>query len=286
MIVVQSKTLAASGIYGEAAKVDEVLYSLKGPKTLFEMTWEEVAEALEETDIVLIPVGSTEQHGPHLPLGNDAMQGRETARRVASKLGQEGITVVVGPTIPFGIAPYHMAFPGTIRLSHSTLKSVIKEVCLSLYHHGFRKIALLLSHGGNFGTMLVAAEELVQETDAQVVVLNWWRALMAQYPQMLKSKRPEGHGGEGETARMLATHPELVEMERARVFYSEKADKMDSFDLHPALGGGVYYPERDLKETTECGSAGNPTLATRETGEKQWEATTDWICRIIKRDLV
>ena len=74
--------------------------------------------------------------------------------------------MVVGPTIPFGVAPYHMSFPGTFNLRFDTLKALIKEVCFSLHKHGFRKFVLILGHGGNFPTMQVAAQEIVAETGA------------------------------------------------------------------------------------------------------------------------
>jgi len=80
------------------------------------MTWEEAEEALQETDIVVLPIGSTEQHGPHLPLGNDALQVRERARRIVVKLEEMGVKAVAGPLIPFRTASYDMSFPCTIYL--------------------------------------------------------------------------------------------------------------------------------------------------------------------------
>jgi creatinine amidohydrolase len=265
---------------------EEILYTVKGPKSLPDMTWAEVAEILEETDTVIVPVASTEQHGPHLPLATDTIQAIEIAKRAVASLATEGIKVVAGPTIPFGLAPYHMPFPGTISLSADTLKAVIREVCTSLYEHGFRKFALLLGHGGNYGVMQVAAQELVVELpESQVVFLNFLPALEAKYPEFLLSGRPEGHSGEGETARILLTHPNLVQMERAQEYYSPEADEAESED-HPLLGGGIYTPVRDWSAVTPYGSAGNPTLATAENGKKGYDVIVNWVCDAIKHTLL
>jgi creatinine amidohydrolase len=118
--------------------MNQYLYGFKPPKTLYEMTWEEAQEVLRETNLVILPTGSTEQHGPHLPLGNDALQVREMARRIVVQLGEKGVKSVAGPLIPFGVASYHMPFPGTISLQASTFQTLMFEVCMSLYRHGFR----------------------------------------------------------------------------------------------------------------------------------------------------
>lgn len=265
---------------------DDVLYSVQGPKTLPEMTWAEVSDLLDETDMVIVPVASTEQHGPHLPLATDSIQATEIARRTVARLGEEGITVVAGPTICFGVSPYHMPFPGTINLSSDTLKAVIKEVCQSLYQHGFRRFALLLGHGGNYAVMQVAAQDLVVElADSQFVFLNFLPALREKYPEILASDKEEGHAGEGETARILVTHPNLVDIDRAEEFYSRAAEEAESED-HPLLGGGMYVPVRDWKAVTPYGSVGNPSLATQTAGEESYDVIVEWVAEAIKRSLL
>ena len=264
--------------------MSDYLYGFKPPKTLFEMTWEETQEALKETNMVVLPIGSTEQHGPHLPLGNDALQVREMARRIVLKLEGMGIKAVVGPLVPFGVAPYHMPFPGTISLQPSTFQALVRDVCLSLYRHGFRKFVFPLGHGGNYGCMQVVAQQLVDETpDAQTLVLNWLQMVHHHYPKLLTSKKNEGHGGEPETSRLLAVHPELVEIQRAQVYYSEKADRAESSD-HPLLGGGIFKATRSWRDATPYGSVGNPTLATPELGEKLLDLLADWMARAVRQE--
>jgi creatinine amidohydrolase len=264
--------------------MSDYLYGFKPPKTLFEMTWEETQEALQETDMVVLPIGSTEQHGPHLPLGNDALQVREMARRIVVKLEEMGIKAVAGPLIPFGVASYHMPFPGTIHLHASTFQALMREVCLSLYRHGFRKFVFPLGHGGNYGCMQVVAQQLVDETeDAQSLVLNWLSMIHHYYGELITSKKNEGHGGEPETSRLLAVHPELVEIGRARVYYSEKADKAESAD-HPLLGGGIFKPTRSWREAAAYGSVGNPNLAQAELGEKLLDLMCGWMAEAIRQE--
>jgi creatinine amidohydrolase len=252
------------------------------------MTWEEVSEALKETDIVIIPVGSVEQHGLHLPLGADSIQGTEIVKRVVEKLEKEKIKVIAAPTIPFGLSRGHMKFPGTITLTPQTLSLVIKEVVHSLYAHGFRKFALVLAHGGNLGILNLTASELSAELpDAYLIVPNWLPVMETKYPDILHSDRPkdEHHSGEGETARMLASTPNLVRMDRAKVYYTPA-------DLDPYQPRSYPGPvarargDRGMKEMTSIGSMGNPTIATKETGEKVYNVIVDWLCTVIKAEFV
>ena len=265
---------------------EEILYTMKGPKLLEDMTWEELSEVMKETDIIIVPVGSTEQHGAHLPLAADTIQVVEMAKQTVARLAKEGITAVAGPAIPFGVAPYHMPFPGTINLQSETLKAIIMDVCRSLYRHGFRRFALLLGHGGNYATMQAATQDLAMElSDSKVVFLNWLPYSESKYPEFLRSKRNEGHSGEGETARVLVTHPDLVQINRAHVYYSQEADEAEDKD-HPLMGGGIFEGTTNWKAFAPYGSVGDPTLATRETGVKSYEVIVDWIVYALKRTLL
>ena len=263
----------------------KILYSVEGPKDLFEMTWEEVSEALKETDIVILPIGSTEQHGPHLPLGSDTIQGTDLAKKAADRLSKEGIKVVVATTIPFGVSSSHMAFPGTLAISSTTLATLIKEICHSLYTHGFRKFVLLNAHGGNDSTIRYVIPELASELpEAHIIeppILGW--NVRAHYPEILSSDKPmeESHSGEGETSRMLASRPELVEMKRAKVYYSKRKD-LYPFPVAVRHAVTTARGSFSMKDSTPYGSLGNPLLAKKETGEKQYEIALDKLCETIR----
>lgn len=259
----------------------EILYSFRGPKDLSEMTWEEVSEELEHTDLILIPVGSTEEHGPHLPLSTDTIQGVEVSKRVVARLATEGFRAVAGPAIPFGVSLHLMDFPGTVTLTPATLVTLIKEICSSLIQHGFRKIVLLNAHFHNVGALYCAAQDVSSQPGIQAVVINWAPALKQQYPTLLASKRG-GHGGEGETAAVMASMPHLVCLERARVYHVQQKDRLE-WDQSIEAGGGVLDLPHGMKELTPIGCIGDPTVATAETGERLYDFVVDWTCQVIKR---
>lgn len=263
-----------------------VVYESHEPKNLFEMTWLEVERALEKSKTVLIAHGSIEQHGAHLPLGSDTYQGDDITKRVVAQLAGEGIPCLAGPTIPFGVAPYHMGFPGTITLTPSTALLLVEEVCKSLYHHGFRNLVLIMAHGGNWPILQAAVSGLgPQLPEARLVALNWLKEQSSHYPELLRSSDPAGesHSGEGETSRMLVSTPKLVQMHEARVVQDERAKSMEPHD-HPLFGGGVYPGGRNFRDATAWGNIGDPTQASADTGEKLYQIITDWICMVLKRD--
>jgi len=265
---------------------DRILYSQKVPPTLDEMTGPEVEAALKETDVLLLPVGATEAHGPHLPLGTDSFEARENCRRAAIRLEALGCPVIIGPVIPFGTSSFHLGFAGTISLSSQTMIRLLKEVCLSLYETGFRKFALVHGHDGNLPAMMVAAQELVDSTaDAQATVLNWLTPLSKVYHRIQTSSKQEGHGGEGETARVLVTHPELVHLERSIKHHVPPEDmRKIQGPEHIKTGGGIFYATRRYKDHSPYGHIGDPALATADTGDKGYDVIAEWLARVIARD--
>jgi len=260
-------------------------YVVDGPKTLPEMTWPEVAAAREGTDLVLFGIGACEAHGRHLPLGVDTIAGIDGLRRIAAALEAQGIAAVPGPTIPFGVSPDYMSFPGTITLRPSTLLTVLREVCGCLAQHGFRKIVLFLTHDGNLGIMQAAAQEVTGDGLARVLVLNPLPVVRERYSEILRSKGREGHAGEGETERFLVSQPELAHLDRAVVWQPERAPSTP-WDVPIHFGGAVFDPPLDLRAHAPDGSICDPALATPETGEKLWSIITEFSCQMIRRHLV
>lgn len=261
----------------------EVIYSVRGPRLLPEMTSDEVAEELKHTDIILFPVASTEVHGPHLPLAADTIQGTEAVRRIVARFAAEGQRVVGGLPIPLGVSMQQMDFPGTISLMPDTMMAVLRDVCNSVIRHGFRRIVLIMSHDGNLGTLYSVAEEISKQAGVRVLLINWLPFLRSKYTEVLKSKSG-GHGGEGETARVLASIPELVHLDRALVGPEEggTGPKLES-DVSVHFGGGTFDPSRGMRDKTPIGSFGDPRGATAEIGEKCYGIIEDWACEVIRR---
>lgn len=267
----------------------DVIYSIRGSKTMFEMTWPEVQKLKEKTDVAIVTIGSFEQHGTHMPMATDTLQGLEVAKDSADMLSKEGIVVAVGPVIPFGVNPGALAFPGSITLSPDTLKKVIVEVCLSLKNHGFKNIALLVAHDENIPAMTVAAQELVYYHSMKVITLNKLPYVKLHEKEILDLKYADGHGGAGETSRMMARFPSLVDLENSRAYRISKRSSSDDipFSGPPLLGGGVYSPANDLsgfKPPEHPGIVGEPKMANAEAGERAFTFAAKWVAEIIKRE--
>jgi len=265
---------------------DDILYVQHGPPTLAEMSGAEVRQRLATTKTVLIPVGATEDHGPHLPLGTDSMEAREICRRTAQRLESRGCPIMIAPVVPFGTSSFHMDFAGTISISSTTLIALLSEIAGSLYKGGFRNFVFVHGHDGNLSSMMVAAQEIVDATpDAQAVVCNWLAALSAVYHTIQTSTKGEGHGGEGETSRLLVTHPELVHPELAEPHHIDPAVMARiQGPEHIKAGGGIYYGTRSYRDVTPYGHIGDPTIASPETGEKGYDVIVEWLSKVIQRD--
>ncbi len=230
---------------------------------LYKMSWPEIAEKLKENPIVLVPIGSTEQHGMHLPIDNDAYTAFEFAKKIAEKASKE-VPVLVAPLIPYGVSQHHMNFPGTVTLRTKTLAHVLEEVCKSLIHHGFKKIVIVNGHGGNITAINMALQKVGEETDAFLAVINWWEIAIDVISKLAET--PFFHACETETSVALALD-QKVNMEKAKGEVPTTPSKFIKFDfLAPPPKISTSIPSLD--KLTKTGSVGDPTKASREKGEK------------------
>lgn len=239
----------------EATALDTVL--------LEEQTWQTVERAIEAgTDTVIIPVGSIEQHGPHLPLVTDAVIGEELAARIARRLGD----AFVAPTIRPGCSRHHMDFPGTITVAASTLMDVIHAYCDSLAEHGFETVVLLPSHGGHFAPVNTVAPEVADETGLGVVTL----ADLDRYMELMNegmereglAPEPVIHAGGTETSAVLAIRPSLV---REEAFESGREEPVATSLLLA----------RGFRPLTENGVLGDPRESSEAAGEAILETVAE-----------
>ena len=256
-----------------------------------ERTWTDIAAAVAADAPVIVPLGATEQHGRHLPLSADTIQGIDMCRRAAAVLAREGLPLLLGPAIPFGPQPFLSESPksyaGTIVVSNDTLRALTHDVCTSLIAHGFRRIYLLLANVESEYAMHIVAKELTETTPANIVTLNWLIGARPGYKGILRSDRPQGHGGEGETARLLATAPHLVRMEEARPYHPNlPSPPAVHGDALPYLGGAIgrYRFDGGEFEGFVDGITGDPQLATAETGEKSYGLIAEWIASVVRFD--
>jgi len=229
-----------------------------------EMTTEEFRNGDVATWIAVLPVAAVEQHGPHLPVGVDAMLGDGYLER-ALELVPEDLPVTVLPMQTIGASTEHLAFPGTLTLSAETTIRAWTEIGASVARAGVRKLILLNSHGGNTSALDVVARNLRVAHGMLAVVTSWHRL---GYPAGLFSAeelRHGIHGGEIETSVIRALRPELVQMDRAEHFRSATyAMERDFVHLRAATPAGFGWMTQDLHLS---GAVGDAASATAEAGE-------------------
>ena len=241
---------------------------------LGEMTWQEIKEATGPGTVVVLPVGSTEQHGPHMPLKTDHYFVYEIAKRAALK-ASETTRVLVAPVLAFGCSGVHIDFPGTISIGHQTYIALIEELGGSILKHGFEKLLILNGHGGNFGGLIVAARDLYDSTGATISVACYWH-LAAKEIAALRESPPGGisHSGEMETSCMLFLDPSAVRWEKVRKSIPKWKS---SYLMDDLLEGGQVVPALHVADFSPTGVVGDPTIATREKGEGFFKAIVNGV---------
>src|SRR5437588_6533385 len=183
-------------------------------RRLVEMTRSEANEAAPES-LLVVPLGATEQHGPHLPVGTDSMLVEAVAERVVLAL-RDSVPVVLAPTLPVGTSTHHIPFGGTLSMTSLSLYGVLMDIGRSAASGGFRRMFYLNGHGGNSELAQVAARDLGLELPIAVGAGSWWA--MA-YDALIEAASPTirtipGHAGAFETAAMMAMAGHLVREQR------------------------------------------------------------------------
>jgi creatinine amidohydrolase len=197
--------------YGAVAQENPLWDQAKVQNYLPHMTSPEVSELLTRTDMVIIPVASLEQHGLHLPIGTDYLNGVERAKLIAQQAD-----VLVAPILLPGQSPYHMGFAGSITLSSETIQAVYVEAAQSLIRHGFKRFLIMNSHGGNAAITTFIVDRINQETAGIAVDLGAAAAPFREGTSIPRATVFDRHGGVGETSNSLYLMPSLVEMGEAR----------------------------------------------------------------------
>jgi creatinine amidohydrolase len=260
------------------------------------MTVPEVRDLLTRTDMVLIPVGALEQHGLHLPIGTDYLNGVERAKLIAQRTD-----VLVAPILLPGQSPYHMGFEGTITLSSETLQAVIVEAARSLIRHGFRRFLILNAHGGNRAITAFVVDRINQETAGIAVDLGQAaEPFMAPGPH--RNDRPplfDRHGGVGETSNSLYLIPTLVDTARAETAVLTMPEHLEAM-LPEVVAGDptaltVFLAEGLKAEETTKGTSSremsttgvwgvrDPREASAEDGRLATERSVDAAVQFIER---
>jgi creatinine amidohydrolase len=227
--------------------------------------------------IIIVPVGSTEQHGPHLPVMVDYRLATEVARRGALKLAAAGHPVLVTPTVWTGFAEHHMELGGTITLDYAVFHGVIRGVVRSLARDGFRRICVLNGHGGNIAPLVVAVSELTVELKIPLVYFSYWEIAEAATKAILEYQDKILHACEGETSMMMAVEPALIDRSR---LHEAKGPDQDRPEIEALVGKNVFRWQT-LNARSRRGVIGNGAAGTPEKGERLLAAMSDRLAEVL-----
>ena len=260
---------------------------------IVDLAYPDIQEYLKSKDVILIPMASTEQHGPHLPLKTDTVTAEEVSRRVAQR-----IQVLYTPCIWTGYSPQHMHAPGsgrgTITIRAETLLNLLYDVARSLIHHGFNRLIFINGHGSNVKVVDPVLRKLRYETGA---LIGFVKPYMENYVGLMKGlmenppeETPGWHASELETSQMLAHDvvkgTNYVRMDRAAKtlahipeFLPRSFGKNDGMPDVEFEGYKYFTFPMDHHEFIESGTIGNPLRATAEKGEEAFQRYSEHVAR-------
>ena len=243
---------------------------------LSHMNYLDVEAYLKKSDTVIIPLGSLENHGLHMPLGTDTL----IPDRIAELISERS-DLLIAPTINYGATDDIVGFPGTVSIGTEGLIALLRTICDQLYDYGFRHFMILNGHGGNNAAIQAVGMHLYRK-GAYLANLNWW--LMAG---QINPEWAGGHGGGEETAGVMAVDPALIKTEYLTMPEGIRNDLGD--DLPYGAWANVVYKgvsvtvPRQIRDVTDNGwlvhafHGDVPTRATAEWGREMLEATADYI---------
>jgi len=253
------------------------------------MKWRELSTAdfkalKKERMLAVLPLGSTEQHGAHMPVATDALMIEAVVGEVMTQL--KGVDTIFLPTLWCTKSGEHKDFPGTVCLSAETLLHVLEEISASVARAGFRKLIYLNAHGGNSDLLAVAARDVHQQTGLTTFVVDIMRLLAAYPPADLEPGAFDIHAGQFETSVIMARHPKLMEgrnwqgygsdLKRGRLAETFKGFKL----LRP--GGNPVTIGWITRDFTDDGVIGDPSHADVEKGERGLQAQVKLVCEAFR----
>jgi creatinine amidohydrolase len=227
----------------------------------------EVASLAARNAVVIIPIGATEQHGPHLPVQVDFRLAGEVAQR-AARLMSATHPAVVTPTIPFGMSEHHMSLNGTITLDYPTMAAVLDCACRSILRSGFKRIFILNGHGGNTDGIVTFITEFTVRHRVPLAGGTYWHIAAPEIAAILERQTALLHACEAETSMMLALAPELIdEGELGQM----RGDLVPGLSAIPGVNPGVYR-WRQLSSRSMIGVIGEAGAASPEKGRRLLDA--------------
>lgn len=248
-------------------------------KRLQHMTWEEVKSEIEQDQVMILPFGSVEQHGPHLPVGSDSLVAIALAEAAAARTG-----AVVVPPLWFGWSPHHMVLPGTITVRPEVLLEIAYDIVESLAKHGCRRFVMINGHRlVNIAWMQMACERIRRNYDVQIALFD--PAYMQKDIIGEMGFGRIGHAEEIESSHMWHCYPELYHEDRAKDFVPEPSPL---YVVDPSYAGDTlcYIPSnvKGMADSVKAagGTTGRPTTASAEKGKKYHEHLVERLVQVVE----
>jgi creatinine amidohydrolase len=247
------------------------------PPTVFlgEMTSPEVEAFLREHDTVIVPIGSTEQHGPHGPLLTDVLIPQEVARRAAPR-----VNAVVAPTVNYGLSYPHVGFTGLVHIRIPTFMSLVEDLCAALAAIGFRRIVFLNGHYDNTYAIAYACASAAERLPDGVVAfpINYWDGMSAEEAAEFFGPTTGLHANRGETSAVLAINPDLVDMDSANAEMPPFPEVTSPAPVHTAF---FFSSPGSVYRATTSGTWGDARESTPEFGERYLSVVTEATVRML-----
>lgn len=250
-------------------------------KWLYELSWQEAKEKIERSKgVAIIPVGSVEQHGPHLPIGTDSYVAIGLAEAVAEKT-----EVILAPPVWMGWCPHHMVLPGTITIRPEVMIDLVYDMISSLKDHGVTKFILINGHRiVNVVWMQILGERAQNKLDVTVKIFD--PAYMSKdFVKVFDNMGPVGHAEEIESSHMLYMHPELVDISKA---VDNPVKETELYSVDPMFPNDTlcYVPTaiKVARKHAEhsLGVTGSPTKSNAEFGKQYHEHLVNRLLRVIE----
>jgi creatinine amidohydrolase len=237
---------------------------------LADRTWPELGEYVAGESLAVIPLGSTEQHGPHLPLATDHLIAEHLAREAT-----ERADVLCTPTVNIGVSPHHRQFHGTMWVEPPAFREYVESLARNLEYHGVDRIVFVNAHGGNVVHLREVGRRLRDDETAYAIEWMWNDSIPDLVDDLFEQNGP--HGGPKETAMIQHIAPELVRNDQLETARDDGIADLDDADPRK-FGARTFY---DAIDNTDSGVLGDQTDATPEKGEQLFEAATEQLVKLL-----
>ena len=230
-------------------------------------TWWDLQDYFDDESLALVPLGSTEQHGPHLPLSTDHLIAEGFAREAADRTG-----FLCTPTVNVGVSPHHKQFHGTMWVDAETFRSYIESLTRNLAYHGIDRVIFVNAHGGNVEPLREVGRRLRDDEVLYAIEWMWNESIPDLVDDLFATNGP--HGGPKETALIQHLHPELVHEDRLAEARDGGLLEWEGARTH---GARTFY---DAIDNTDNGVLGDQTDASAEKGKRLFEAASDQLAKL------